>query len=387
MSTFLKKIKKAVKEELRLVEVPFLVDRQCSSVCCHLLNLYNLREKELFRAGNLEDFRLHLLYMAPSGWGKTVPFKQFLNPNYGFLRNLGLPTDVQASYSQESWMGTVVATNKETGDSTASKGLFERFKEGIVGADDFAKLGTMMEHDEGKNDEVYLLTGLSESRVVKNLSARPIEVNDIGMTFWCGMRPRRINMVSGLARRFSAQIFLPDINMAKKFDEADISTFHVSDDFCAEVHDILEEDVYGKLAGLDKIDTSEIKKAYKFASEEDFDKGGRSTSHFDQSILRRIAIGYSLASGGSFPKLKMTPDLKALLDNEIYNRQVLRDDPLQQAVVEIVKGKPGVKVDYLINFLATHYQINVYLAASLFRDACICGKVKSKDNKAYPNTK
>lgn len=142
---FIRRIHKVTKEELKLAEVPYLVERCCSSSCCHFLNLYNLKEKQFHNSGLPTDFREHLLYMAPSGWGKSVIYRIFLEEEYGLLSGVGIPTDVQDTYSTEAWMGTVQSTNKDTGEVRMSAGVFERYAQGIIAADEYAKLAVLME--------------------------------------------------------------------------------------------------------------------------------------------------------------------------------------------------------------------------------------------------
>ena len=384
MNSLIKGIKKEMKDELKLVEVPYLVERLSASVCCHCLNLYNLRTNKYHSAGIPEDFRQHVIFMGPSGFGKSLFYELYLNTTFGFIKNLKLPTDVQTTYSPESWMGSVTKVNKDTGAVSTSKGVFERYKEGIIAADEYAKIAIMMEADRGENEEAYLLTALSKRKVVKNLAHTSIEVDNIGTTFWCGLRPSKVNMKSGLARRFSLQLFLPTMSEAEQFSDADTEgSLCIGEPFYEDVYQFME-DMYAKAAYVDKIDTSDIKKRYKFVSEKEFlERGLKPTSHFDRNILRRLAIGYALANGDEFPKIKLTEDMQKFLDNEMLNRSIVKDSPEHEAVLTLIRERGVLDYDYLISFMKEYYQFNEYHIRSLIMDMIYQKRIELKDKKLF----
>jgi hypothetical protein len=368
MKNLVESVKRIEDEEIGLVQVPFLTDRLCASTCCHILNLYNIENDVFNMGGQPEDLRLHINFMAPSGWGKTLPYELFLNPTFGFISKLGIPTDVQSTYSQESWMGSITNVNKETGEVTMSPGIFERYKNGMLAADEFAKLAELMDGEGRKNDEVYLMTALSKRRAVKNLAYGTITVENIGTTLWAGMRPTRLNLKSGLARRFSAMIFMPTPKIAEQYCSADISGARVSNDFILDINDFLEE-LYEKLDSVESIDTSCLRDKYRFVSEAKYkETNQKPVAHFDRLILRKILIGYTLATGGDLCNIKITKDAEALLDNEVLNRNIFRHSPEHYSVYEIVKEAGSIDYNYLVEFVSEYYQIRKPYIKTLIRD-------------------
>ena len=375
-------------ERLGLVEIPFLTERLCTSVACHYANLANLDETKFYNAGVPEDLRLQVTLMAASGWGKTVFYDLFLDKDIGFLNKTKIPTSVQSTFSRESWMGTITSTNG--GEVEKSEGLFEKYKRGIIGADEFSILKTLMECDnEDRNDLTYLLTALSKRKAVKNLAYGSIPIDGIGTTLWAGLRIVSIMMRSGLARRFSFHLFFPTPALAKKFSEANV--YHnqsPSEDFQQMYSEFLT-DAYEKVKSVSHIDTSAIKDTYGFVDEEEFKVGSkRMTPHFEESILRRISIGYALAEGqSSFPRIKLSEGLKALCENERKNRFIIRHNPEAESVYEVIKscGEEGIDRGYMYSFMSYYYQLNKYRIKVLLQDLIYAGRVllDDKTNKYF----
>lgn len=206
---------KEVMEGLRLIPIPYAIERLCSSIGCHIANLHNLENEELWHAGMLANLRIHVVYMAPSGFAKTTLFRLFLDPEYGLLSKAQILTDLKTTFSQESWLGTIT-------EEGTTEGVLQRYSEGIIGADDWQRLKVLMEGEGINHDEAYLMSALESGCASKELALGSIEENRIGMTFWCGIRPTKIALTSGLARRFSFQAFFPTIKSAQEFKEAGV---------------------------------------------------------------------------------------------------------------------------------------------------------------------
>jgi hypothetical protein len=343
-------------DRLGLVRVPLALERLTSSVGCHILNMSNLADKRFYYGGNLENFRTCVVFMAPSGYSKSQHFNFFLNPRSGILAKSGIMVSLRGTFSQESWMGTI--SNGE-----ASKGIFSTHKQGIVGADEFMRIGSMMNDIGSNNDEVYLMKALDSDTLTKDLAYGQIEETDIGMTFWAGIRPCILGLKSGMARRFSFQIFLPTVHDSVEFRKASRDgrlCTKVSEDAQNQVtKDIIE--ALDTMKGIDSIDYSDV---------EDWVDAKGFIPHFEESIFKRLAAGWSVATG-TFPKIPMTPRLALLLENEIISRDVIRSNPEMEAAKLSVASVGRIKENNLRKFMEKNYQLHKVqvdaLMAEMFR--------------------
>jgi len=342
---------KLIKDEFEnkgFVEVPNLVERLTASVGAHIFNLNNIELKKFYHAGGIENFRIHVVLMAPSGFGKSTPFRIILDDIYGILSEANFPTSVESgTFSSESWMGTI--DKNGSGDMTTHEGVFSRYKTGIVGADDFMKLKSLMDGTGLTNEEVYLLTALDSDTAKKNLAYGQIVETGIGTTMWCGIRPCSLNMVSGLARRFSFQLFFPSPTIARCFKYA-MRDKRMKSRVTSNTKEKIKDEVIKieeKIREIDEIDYTPVEK---------WINGNMMIPHFEEIIYKRLAVGYTLASKDTF-EIEIDEILESLFIDEFRNRMIIRESPEREMVYEIIKAEKKIDVKSLISFLSFWYQI------------------------------
>lgn len=334
--------------DVGMVNIPFLTERLTVSMCCHFLNLSNLDKPRFYHMGSLERIRNHQVIVAPSGYGKSVYINFFLNPKWGLLSGMNnLPTSVRSTISPHGWIGTV------TGDGTKTKGIFGRFKRGIIGADEYTVLGEISEREtsgKSSNEETYMLTGLDSETVNKDLAQAPIEEDDIGTTFWAGSRIRTMDGSSGIIRRFSIHLFFPTLSIAKQFKAAGRSKDckrRISVDTLANV--TTEISRLGELIDqVDEVNFNEI---------ESFLNGSLAVTHFTEKIYKRMAMGYSLATG-TFPEIIIDEPLKELFRNEEWGRRIISNFPEREAMYQVVLNEKTLMTKAeLSRFFEVYYQL------------------------------
>ncbi len=344
-----------------IVELPFLIERQCASIGCHLANLSNLDNKRFYHMGSLQDLREHVIVMSPSGYGKTLGIKFFLKPLSGLMHGIeDIPIATMTTFTPESWAGTTIKTGND-GKIELTKGIFKKYKRGIIGADEFMRLKTLTEHEVSSNEEAFILDALSNDTAIKYTAVAPIPIMDIGTTIWPGMRLCRLDTRSGLLRRFSFQLIFPTLTIAKKFKYATRSKESKSaisqagrDEFMLEV-----EKARLKLSEVSDINYTEV---------EEFVNGSFGVPHFEEAIFKRLALGYSVVSG-DFPDIKMTGGLIALLRNEYWARDVVRDNPEKEAMHHIVLNETErLTQSMLFEFMRKYYQMSINRVKSLWHD-------------------
>ena len=336
------------------VKVPGLLERFSISIGCHIFKQVNLKKKTFFHGGSTENFRNHIIMMSPSGYGRSMLFRLFLDEESGFLsRTDSLPTNITATFSPESWMGTAY---KYEGEIKTTKGVFGEFKEGIVGADEYMKIKKLMDGTGVENEEVYLMTALDYDKVDKKLSLHKIREEGIGTTFWCGMRPSQITLTSGLARRFSFQIFFPTLQDARKFKLANRNK-----EMKKKISSETLENIDIEIARLvEEIKTlSEI----NYSGVNSWVNGNEYIPHFEETIFRRLGLGWGVANGTP-GDIKVDDTLKSIFKDELKSRWIIRTDPIKEAIFNVIEAgdtEPGkIERTKLLLFARAHYQMHVY---------------------------
>jgi len=338
---------------LGMVKIPYLVERLCSSITCHIINKFNLLNKKFYHAGSLYNFRTHVILMSPSGWVKSTTARFFLSPRDGILsRTKTIPTTVRSTFTPESWVGTLYQDNDEEGKKIIkkSRGIFGKYKFGIVAADEFMRLKDLAESTIPSNELVYLLSGLDNDVITKDMAIGSVDELNIGTTLWPGMRLTTLDTSSGLLRRFSYHLFFPTIKDARKFKTA-IRDKRIGKPISEITKDKVRDEIEGLeniIADTESLDLLEIEK---------YLNGSMLVPHFEEHIYKKMAIGYSLASG-TFPDIILDERLKGLLQNEFYNRNIVRTDPEREAIYHCVKSseKP-LTVKELETFFRYHYSM------------------------------
>ena len=378
-----------IRDELELMGVictPNIVERYCASVGAHILNAYNLDNKKWFEAGSPRNFRVHICAMIPSGFGKSMMMSQFLNPMYGFLSLTDIPSTMSTTFTTESWVGTVVRNN-ETNQWEATDGVLVRYGKGIVGADEFARLKYMMESRGEEHDVSYLLSALDKDYAEKQHSGSPVTIKDIGMTFWCGLRPVQMNIAdSGLARRFSFQTFYPTLTDMKNFKVASRKK-----DMCKAISEDTKMKIVDKVAeirqNLNNVTDFDLTDVYKFLDKNPL------VPHFEEQIYTRVATGFAIATD-SYPKIRMFKEMEELLDDEWKNRQHIRMNPEIEMVYAVIKHHDKINKELIVSFLHGSYQLSKAKILSLVGSLKQMGRVvedngylmasnKAKQQKLY----
>jgi hypothetical protein len=360
-----------------LMVVENIIERMASSVGGHLMNLANLDHRFYVKNRLPNNFRLHMVYVAPSGYTKSTYFQFMLRSVYGLLYNKDVifPVDVHSSFSVASWLGTM-KENKETGEWTATNGIMEKYKRGLIGADDYQTLKLMFDGEGIGEDERALMTALDTDEAVKNLSTGQIRIKNVGVTCWFGMRPTRINLRSGLARRFMFSTYFPskrESDMLRSMSRGEIKpSFELEDDnatppmldVMTKAYNLVVEtgpvelDLYDLNQYLDRWDIP----------------------HFEEKLYRTMAIGWSVANG-TYPVITLGPDGKRMIEDELACREMLRTDPFRMMFYRILSTEKGQKMgkEKLLHFMTSNLQFEEDEARYLL------GKEKQKKRLVFPD--
>ena len=376
MATMLE-IAKDCFEDLYIYSPPYITERLMAVSGCHIANLCNMLAVEnkrggITKHGRPENLRQHCAIVIPSGFGKSTYLRSLFHDLTGLMGSQTLQTSVRATFSKEAWLGTHL---KNEGEVTTTDGIFQRFKHGIVAADEYARLSVLMCGDGIEHDEVYLLTALDTDMATKDLSTGSIELKGIATTIVAGMRiPHEpLAMTSGLSRRFTFELFLPtledskaikDINRNRKAAKYDMDTYRQEMEMT--VRDIMDGMMHG------------FPTALNYSAIEQW-CDARDIPHFEEDIYKRLAVGFSVATG-HFPIISLTPELESLFNNEIGSRQVMKSNTMAEAVARVVRGSslrvsiagndyPGIPTAKVTSFFEKYYQLQTVAIRSAISGA------------------
>jgi len=346
-------LRKEMKSRNLLLPDAFL-ERFSASIGGHVHNLANLDSmpNPLFHDhGQPANSRNHLIYMGPSGTGKSVMFRNILRESDGILAGVKLfQSSIRSTFSVESWMGT--KDKNKDGEMVDRGGVFNNHKRSIVGADDYQPMKLLFEGEGLGNDEIYLMTALDTDHATKDLSYGSIEVDGIGLTFWAGMRPTDITFKSGLGRRFLLQTWYPsrkDMEVLKALARSCHNTIPPS----ATPSQNMDQEVqraYDDIVALGKlsVDYTEIN---QWLDTKDI-------PHFDEKLYRRAALGLSVAMG-IYPDVPLCDEVHLLLEDEINTRMQLKDNCFGYMVGSILLDEDDytMPLKELKRFLMVYYQM------------------------------
>jgi len=221
------------------------------------------------------------------------------------------------------------------------------------------RLGNMMNGTGVNNDEVTLMKALDTDNMSKDLSYGAIKADAIGFTLWAGMRPCLLGLKSGLARRFSFQIFCPTIEDSAKFRQAS-RTGKMNTRISLETKDKLAGELRKTAEIIDSVESLDYSALYDWIDKNTF------SPHFEESLYKRMALGWSVIND-YLPEIKIDDTLHKLLLDEITSRSVIRDSPEFEAVRRILRSAGRVKHSTLKRFLETNYQLHKIQVDALIR--------------------
>jgi len=180
-----------------------------ASMATHLFNLYNRERRIYYEAGRIPSLRAHILFVAPPGGMKSFYLEQFLRDEYSILRDTGIPFGFEKKMTEAGFVGKVDVF-KMYGE-THSKivyGAAKEYEHGIIGCEEFAGITAAFKQSYGSGLEDQLLTALDSGHIEKRVGDDYIKYNT-QCTLWAGTQPTRIDISSGLGRRFMFLLFIP----------------------------------------------------------------------------------------------------------------------------------------------------------------------------------
>lgn len=268
-----------------------------ASFVAHRFNLMNQNKKIYYEAKTVPNMRLHLLFNAPPGQMKTFYLNLFGGRDNSILMNTGTEIVHRQSLNEASFIGT------QPQQGQRRQGIAEEHTHSILMVDEFSGITQAMKSTYNNQLETALLAALDHGHVYKDMAATNFDYKTM-LTLWSGVQPTRIDISSGLGRRFCYMLFVPDPNDNAALLDIKRYTRNMTPDY-GELSTLWEQITLFKndIIDMERIEFDEsISDLY----------ADLNLFSFETSIFDRIILGYSLAKNGADKHTTI-----GIFDNEI----------------------------------------------------------------------
>jgi len=396
-------------EESNIALADKFVPYYCSSIACHLGNLENQDREFYIRQGERVNMRLHMFFVAPPGFSKSLFLRRILgdtkskqsnkrqqNKNTGLgseiregnegdnwymLADADIGTGFEGSMNEASYVGTV---RENGGDYELVYGAAYEHKRSILGIDEFSVLSDTMKQSYGKTLDEALLTSLESGYLKKRL--RNGKLNYIThLTLWSNSQPMRFDISSGIGRRFFFIYFIPTKeeeqlirDMARKDDDS-----YASDQTLEDIGD----DVEIMKANMSKLNSISFDdEIYDLFDENHL-------VHFEENIFKKLAFGYFMSNTMDMDRdvnISFTGDMKKYIQKGIEWRKEIKKGPEVTQVVRILNDRGPIMnigdlkeklVDFGLNYKQATRAIRELISSGIVekekRESAKTGKKKT----------
>ncbi|QLG29991.1 hypothetical protein HUG10_20505 (plasmid) [Halorarum halophilum] len=310
------------------------------SVGCHMLNIRQQRlkkrgEKGIYaELGSYPNLRLNTMMVAPPGFSKTFFMELMLDPDIGIIGGTTIPTKMVQNMTEAAFVGSDGGGDEDDYDM----GLAEKYKDGILGCEEFDSLAKVMQTDHSGNLDNMLLTALDSGRVRKDMAHANINY-DTNVSLFAATQPMRMDLTSGFARRFMFLKFYPspeqidEMRASRRRGRGHDADFDQLQTFKNELGLKFSEKVAGidQVRGVEKLDSI-------------FDDVG--VPHFEEKVYERMAMGYSVLKadsivtegGTTYLDIQPTRELRHLLRQAMEWRDSLMQDVEGDQILSVLRN-------------------------------------------------
>lgn len=346
-----------------------------ASIGAHRLNLANQRYEFYVRSRRAEDTRLHVLFIAPPGFSKSFWLSQFLRGKYALLTNSGIDISMEATLTGAGFVGTVKFAGQ--GEAVREPGLAESHSTGIIGVEEFAAITAMFKKQHSSELDTALLQALDSGYVYKRLAAGPIKYRTF-LTLHTGCQPARVDLTSGLGRRFIFVEYIPtraDFRMMK--DARRSSVGKRADEARLER---IRKGIRELGENLNNIKDIKIDEAfYDFMDD-------HNVIHYEEVLYERLLLGLSVMRGkydNSCLYAEMDDISKNILTEEISHRQSIKTGSEYSQVLTILQDYGGSASVTDVNEMLLNYGCDYTQAIELTTKMSRVGMIEKRGNKLY----
>ena len=277
---------------------------------------------------HLPDTRIHILMEGEKGSGKNALIDLFLAEGTGLLysenaaKGEGMNTMMgPGSITEAGMFGSV----NEDGD-ILGRPLAREMCGGFLAFEEISSLWISNKKDHSTDMVNQLLTSLDSGRVNKGMRAGWVRYTT-RYTVWGGTQPARLELESGLDRRF----FIIQIVMSKEkelaYKKAQAAQARMSNEERVELADLAYDIREWFLQRMKDVQETPLTGVI---FDEDFNTWLEQPAvrNFESDLFRRLAIGYSMMQPiwhGGVLIVKYTDELAEMLDRCLQMRRTVMD--------------------------------------------------------------
>tara|TARA_Y100000592_G_scaffold101149_1_gene186046 strand:+ start:4673 stop:5986 length:1314 start_codon:yes stop_codon:yes gene_type:complete len=280
---------------------------------------------------SIADTRIHILMRGMKGSGKNVLIDLFCAEPTGLLwnrdgfRGVGFRTMIGPNSITEAGMfGSVNEEGRVLG-----RPLARELCGGFLCFEEFSSVSDANKKDHSIDMKNQLLTSLDSGRVNKGMRDGWVRYNT-RYTVWGGTQPGRMDLESGLDRRF----FIIDIQMdedkERLYKEAQAKQASMPREersrLAAETMELRKWFIDRQMAVMLDPPTG-----VRFSPEFDAWVMKESVRSYESDLFRRLAIGYHMMKGewtGGVLDIPLTEDLEDLLETTLKMRRNVMDEDI-----------------------------------------------------------
>jgi len=344
------------------------------SVGAHIINLENKKRKFYLVMGRVADLRVHIFFIAPSGFFKSEVLYQLLDDETGVVSGTRMGTAFEGGMTAAAFVGTVKLT--KNGEASIETGAAWIHRETIVGIEEFAEITNMMKQMYNVQMADALLTALDKGWVRKRL-ARSGEKGihyPTNLSMWTGSQPTRLDLGAGIGRRFYMQEFIPTREEREVIAEhrrkgRGVST---SPQRVMKIKNLIEQ-IIEKVEHLNYIE---------FTAQIDSFLQNYKLIHFEEELFERIAIGYNVMIGNFDDVLlvRLTPELREIIEQGIAERRSVKMGSDINQVTSILKDFDGEMTVSEMMYELANFSIDGRAAYKLINAAANTGRISMVGN-------
>ena len=265
------------------------------SYAVHAFNLFNQENKVYWEGSQLPNMRLHLMFVAPSGFMKTYYRKQMSDRSYGIFTGC----KVKIGYKQELTAAAMVGSFTQFKDAVCEQdieveGIAKVHRDDILTIDEFSGITNAMNSTYNNQLESQLLMILDSGEVMKSLKAGNIDYIT-HLTLWAGVQPSKFDCRGGLGRRMAPLLFIPSKHDNRELIKAQHDSQNIRQDNIKMTRIWHEIDEW--VDEIHKIKHIEFDVSLRdYYLEHDL-------YSFEVSYFNRLALGFELAENGAKPNM------------------------------------------------------------------------------------
>ena len=307
------------------------------SVACHFFNILNEQRHFWTQAGEDVNTRLNILFVAPLGQEKSFWIRQFLRGENSILEGVGnvIPVSTHQFLTEAAYVGTRRFGDK--GQVIPHEGIIEEKDKFIIGFEEVSDLfkgAKEKNYNIGFNDA--LLTSLDNGDVSKKVAAGEIRFKT-HLTMWAGTQPARMDLESGMDRRFLFLFNAPTKQSMKELTDKYFEGTNVELDTSNlfEIQKAIRDKCNQLSTNLNKITFS---KGFR-----DFLKS-LDLASYDIKIYEKIALGYNIMVAhdiGNELNITLDNELRRLILLEHAWRKKIKEGPEISVVFSYIESTGG----------------------------------------------